>query len=93
MGKSDEFGTIEIGKRADLLLLEDNPLDDVSNIQERVGVMVHGRWLSEGDLQSMLDGLVRSYKPTPVERLWPFVLAAAGAYMIFRTRQQASRER
>ena len=34
MGKSDEFGTVEVGKRADLILLKDNPLTDVSNLQK-----------------------------------------------------------
>lgn len=30
-GKSDELGTVEPGKRADLLVLDANPLDDVQN--------------------------------------------------------------
>jgi len=84
LGKSDEFGTIEPGKRADLILLEGNPLDDVSNVQKRAGVMLRGRWMSEEQLQSMLDGLVESYKPNPVERLWPLLLIGLAAYLIAR---------
>ena len=84
LGKSDEFGTIETGKRADLILLEGNPLEDVGNIQNRAGVMVRGRWLTEEQLQSMLDGLVKSYQPNLVERLWPLGLIATSIYMIVR---------
>jgi len=84
MDKSDEFGTVEVGKRADLILLKANPLEDVSNVQKRVGVMVRGRWLTNEQLQSMLDGLVESYKPSLIERLWPLVLVGLALYLIFR---------
>ena len=84
LGKSAEFGTLEAGKRADLILLENNPLDDVANIQQRTGVMVRGRWMAEEQLQTMLDGLVESYKPKLVERLWPISLIAVAIYLIVR---------
>lgn len=84
MGRSDEFGTIEAGKRADLILLEANPLLDVSNVQKRAGVMVRGRWLTEEQLQSMLDGLAESYKPNLVERVWPLLLVGLAIYLLAR---------
>ncbi len=49
------FGTIEQGKRADLLLLEANPLDNIANTERRAGVMVRGRWLPEAELKLKLD--------------------------------------
>jgi imidazolonepropionase-like amidohydrolase len=52
-----EFGTISSGLRADLLLLKANPLDDVANIDKRVGVMVAGRWFTEAELQQRLLAL------------------------------------
>lgn len=59
--KQDEFGTVAVGRRADLILLEANPLDDVRNAARRVGVMVHGRWFSEAELQDRLEKLAASY--------------------------------
>lgn len=50
-----DFGTIAVGQRADLLLLEANPLQNVANANRRVGVVVHGRWFAEADLQRRLQ--------------------------------------
>ena len=33
MGLEDEAGTIEVGKRADLIILDRDPLADISNIR------------------------------------------------------------
>ncbi|MFH1311965.1 MAG: amidohydrolase family protein [Candidatus Eisenbacteria bacterium] len=57
----DEFGTVTVGSRADLILLEGNPLDDVKNIGIRVGVMVRGKWYAESELKSKLDELAAHY--------------------------------
>jgi imidazolonepropionase-like amidohydrolase len=59
LGRSGEFGTVTAGARADLLLLNANPLRDVANAAQRAGVMVRGRWLTENELQAMLAGLAR----------------------------------
>ena len=50
----DDFGTIAAGKRADLLLIDANPLEDVANIQHRTGVMVRGTWIPESEIQEEL---------------------------------------
>ena len=52
--RHDTFGTVALGRRADLLLLNSNPLEDVANVQDRAGVMVRGRWISEADIQDRL---------------------------------------
>ena len=54
MGVEGEVGAIRPGQRADLLLLTGNPLDDISNLQRRVGVMARGRWLPEAELQERM---------------------------------------
>jgi hypothetical protein len=54
LNRSREFGTVTVGARADLLLLDNNPLLDVANATRRIGVMVRGRWLTESQLRAML---------------------------------------
>jgi len=51
MEKEAEFGTLEVGKRADLLLLESNPLLSMDNLQKRSGLMMRGIWLSKKELE------------------------------------------
>jgi imidazolonepropionase-like amidohydrolase len=53
-GALAEFGTVEVGKRADLILVEANPLQNVGNVSHRVGVMVRGQWLPESEIQERL---------------------------------------
>lgn len=53
-GTSHETGTIAVGKRADLILVEGNPLSDIANVARRIGVMVNGRWLGEDQIQQRL---------------------------------------
>lgn len=53
LGLDKEQGTVEQGKRADLLLLTANPLEDVSNASKRVGLLLSGRWLPEEELQAL----------------------------------------
>jgi len=50
----DDFGTIEVGKRADLILIRGNPLEDVTNIKDIRGVMAAGRWYSQETLDEMI---------------------------------------
>ena len=57
--KDNEFGSLDVGKRADLLLLEGNPLQNVAQLKQLVGVMVRGKWLPREHLQQMLADLVR----------------------------------
>jgi imidazolonepropionase-like amidohydrolase len=49
-----EFGTVGLGMRADLLLLKANPLENIDNLEKRVGVMVAGQWFTESELQRRL---------------------------------------
>jgi imidazolonepropionase-like amidohydrolase len=56
---NDAFGTIGVGRRADFILTNSNPLDDVANVADRAGVMVRGRWLSEEMIQQRLAEIAR----------------------------------
>ncbi len=42
MGRLDDFGTLEIGKLANLVVLENNPMDDISNYRSITNVMRMG---------------------------------------------------
>lgn len=59
----NEFGTVQAGRRADLILLDADPLKDISNVARRSGVMLRGRWLPEAELRRMLDALAAQYAP------------------------------
>jgi imidazolonepropionase-like amidohydrolase len=54
-GIEDEAGTVAAGRNADLLLLDANPLDDITAIERNAGVMIDGRWLSPDYLRQRLD--------------------------------------
>jgi imidazolonepropionase-like amidohydrolase len=55
LGQESEFGTIERGRRADLVLLAANPLDDITATERIEGVMVRGRWLPAREIAERLE--------------------------------------
>lgn len=57
----DDFGTIAEGQRADLILVNKNPLDDVAHIRNHAGVMVRGKWLSKEEIDKRLSKIEESY--------------------------------
>jgi imidazolonepropionase-like amidohydrolase len=58
----EEIGTVERGKRADLVLLAADPLAEITNTERRVGVMARGRWLPATELNNMLDGIAPRFQ-------------------------------
>jgi imidazolonepropionase-like amidohydrolase len=67
MGQSAEWGSVEPGRRADLLLLEADPLADVGHAARRAGVMVRGHWLDAAGLDAQLAELAARHAPAPAE--------------------------
>jgi imidazolonepropionase-like amidohydrolase len=53
LGLEKEFGAIREGLRADLLLLERNPLEDVTAASDIVGIMVNGNWYAGAALDTL----------------------------------------
>ena len=53
-GTTADTGTVAQGKRADLILLNANPLANIANTENRAGVMVNGRWITESEIQKKL---------------------------------------
>jgi imidazolonepropionase-like amidohydrolase len=60
--KQDSFGTIEPGRRADIVLLNANPLTDLANVGKIEGVMVRGRWYSRAAMDARLAKIEEKYK-------------------------------
>jgi imidazolonepropionase-like amidohydrolase len=56
------FGTLEPGKRADLILTEHNPLESLEHLKRPVAVMARGRFWSQTYLQNELNKLVVQQK-------------------------------
>ncbi len=60
-----KFGTIKAGLRADLVLLDENPLADISATEKRTGVMVRGNWFPESVLTQWLDEIGKRFSAVP----------------------------
>jgi cytosine/adenosine deaminase-related metal-dependent hydrolase len=59
-GTLKETGTVETGKRADLVLLDADPLKDIRATARRSGVMLRGRWMPQTEIQGRLAEVARS---------------------------------
>src|SRR5262249_27631234 len=65
LGQLDRIGTVSVGKRADLVLAEGNPLETVENVARISGVVLRGRWLPKAEPRGMLEGQAESYRRPP----------------------------
>jgi imidazolonepropionase-like amidohydrolase len=52
-GWEQKMGTVEVGKVADLVLLDANPLEDIHNTTKIAAVFVRGRYLDRATLGQM----------------------------------------
>ena len=57
LGAEEDVGTVEVGKRADLLLLDTNPLDSLDALRRPAGVMARGAWYPAPALADMLAAI------------------------------------
>ncbi|MET0239150.1 MAG: amidohydrolase family protein [Sphingobium sp.] len=49
IGLQDEIGTLEVGKRADMVLLDADPLGNIAALYRQAGVVLNGAWFETGD--------------------------------------------
>jgi imidazolonepropionase-like amidohydrolase len=59
---ADTFGAIAPAQRADLVLLDADPLADVANVSRISGVMVRGRWLPKSEIDARLERIAAGYR-------------------------------
>lgn len=54
LGETGVAGVIQVGARADFILLDKNPLIDISNSQSVSGIYTHQQWFSKSDIKKLL---------------------------------------
>ena len=59
LGKESRHGVLVRGSASDLVILDGNPITDISATRRIHGVVVRGRYLDRAKLDSMLDGVAR----------------------------------
>jgi imidazolonepropionase-like amidohydrolase len=55
LGLKHQWGVVRPGARADLILLDSNPLERVEHVNRPLGVIVRGRWLDRASLDRLLE--------------------------------------
>jgi imidazolonepropionase-like amidohydrolase len=66
MGRLPDTGTVSTGKRADLVLLAANPLEDIGATRSIEGVVAGGRWLPRKELDGMLARAAERLSKAPL---------------------------
>lgn len=56
------FGTIAVGKRADLVVLEGNPLESLGALEEVTGVVVRGKWWATATLRDLREEKTEAFR-------------------------------
>lgn len=68
LGNPKQTGTIEKGKRADLILLDANPLENISNTEKRSGVMLNGKYFTQTEMNRWLDEIAPKLANSYIEK-------------------------
>lgn len=76
-GSLDKVGTIEKGKKADLVLLDANPLENISATEKRSGVMLKGKYYTQTEMNKWLDDAAAKISTSHIEK--PSESESAGA--------------
>ncbi len=60
-GEEASSGKVAEGMRADLLLLEANPLEDLAHVRKVTGVIHQGKWLPKEEIDRRLEEIARRH--------------------------------
>lgn len=63
LGEAEEAGTITVGKRTDLLLVDANPLEDISATSRIAGVLMRGRWIGRDEIDRRMARITAGTAP------------------------------
>ncbi len=69
MHRESTMGTVDAGKNADLVILNDDPLASVANLSKISGVVLRGRYLAQADLDKIKSDTAAYYASQPVARV------------------------
>jgi len=53
LGQSETSGSVEVGRVADLVILQSNPLEDIAHTRSIVGVVLDGTYIGPEELSAM----------------------------------------
>lgn len=68
LGLEKTLGSVDAGKRADLVLLDANPLDDISNVGRIHAVILGGRLLDRQQLDATLAAVRKQFQSSAVNQ-------------------------
>ena len=69
IGREATMGTVEVGKNADLVLLDANPMVDVANLDRIGAVVLRGKYYSRANLDRLLADVATGYAAQPQQAL------------------------
>ncbi|QIG52989.1 amidohydrolase family protein [Altererythrobacter sp. BO-6] len=81
MGREESLGSIEVGKRADLILLSAHPLADIRNAQKIAGVMLNGHYFGATKLTELKQFVIRqaNHPANWARMVWGFLTSPVGS--------------
>ena len=67
--RDSTMGAVDEGKNADLVLLDANPVSDVSNLDKVFAVFLKGKYFSKDALAKMKSDVAAAYAALPLQAL------------------------
>ncbi len=61
LGEGERAGMVAVGESSDLLLVDGDPLEDVSAASRVAGVLIRGRWIGGEEIHRRMEELAASY--------------------------------
>ena len=58
----DQYGAVQSGLAADLILLDANPIEDITSMQRIAGVMVRGKWMPREEIERGLEAIRKRHE-------------------------------